>query len=167
MTIIESPEFIRIAPLAQARRYADHELHGAATPGQIRWLHEHPLLWLRALTGVRRDVEHHIGQDRMSVSGMKPAPGGDPTEWMAVKAELDGRTLRRQHFLARVKVRLDEVCSLIGAEPAAGHWLVGEVVAVLVTIEAALEDDDVRSATDIAHHHAKRWAAQLREDRGR
>ena len=167
MSTIPSSEFIRVAPLAQARRYADMELHGAARPDQIRWLHEHPLLWLRALTGIKRDVESHIGNDRMSVSGMKPAPGGNPTAWLAVKAELDGRTLRRQHFLIRVRARLDEVCSLLGSEPAAGHWLIGEVVAVLTNIEAALEDDDVRAATDIAHHHAKRWAAQLREDRGR
>jgi hypothetical protein len=158
---MSSTTFLRELPLVTARRYADAELSRKATPDQLAWLHAHPLLWLRALTQVRRDVENHIAKARAGIAHLKPAQGGplageQMQAWSIARREVETESLRRLHFIRVVDKRKEEVKSLIGSNPF--DLSVGDAVDIMLKLAELAREDDMEAVIDMATHLAKRWA---------
>lgn len=156
-------EFIAESPLATARRLADRDLKRAATAADLAWLHAHPLMWLRALQCISREIENHIAKDRAGVAHLKPGAGHSPTrEWLAAKAEVDARTGRRLHYQQLVQRRAEEVKAILGPEPAAGYVSVGDLIALMTELSLMADEGDLAAAADKAMYWAKVWASKAR-----
>jgi hypothetical protein len=160
---MSSTTFLRELPLVTARRYADAELSRKATPDQLAWLHAHPLLWLRALTQVRRDVESHIAKARAGIAHLKPVGGSTARReameaWLAARREVEAESLRRLHFRRLVDKRADEVKSLIGSNPF--NLSVGDAVDIMLKLAELAREGDMEAVIDMATHLAKRWAKE-------
>lgn len=159
-----SPQFIERSALRTAREYANREVHGDARPDQVRWLHEHPTLWLRALYRIKRDTTTHIGQDRAKLTPLKPRPGQDPSpEYMELKAAVTERSSGRLNFMRRVEERMDEVAALIDPRPVPGYWSIGQLISHFLEIAELADAGDLAAAADKALHQAK-YLTQLRKD---
>ncbi len=144
-------------PYNIARRYAEADLRADATTAETCWLHAHPLIWLRILTSIRREVETHIAKDKRSLSEHKPAAYEDQSVWLRVKADYDSRARSRLHFLQKVKTRAEEVKSLISVEAAVDRMLVADVVEDLLDVAALAEQGDLDSIRQKSHALAAKW----------
>lgn len=162
-----SPPFTAPAasPLAVARRYADADMRHQATPTELHWLHQHPLLWLRALVRMRHDTENHIAKDRLALTEKKPGPGEAQHHWLRTKASLDRRTTARLHFIEKVKNRTEEVKALVGADSALDAMLVGDVIADLLSLAQLAQAGDLRAVRDKSLFMAERWARRYGDTR--
>ena len=159
-----SPMFLAESPLRTARRYADMDLKGAAQSGDIAWLHANPLMWLRALIRISRDIEVHIAKDRAGIAHLKPSgTGRTPPEWLAAKAGHDARTKGRMHFQQIVKTRIEEVKAILGPEPATGFLSVGDLIEVMEEIAEMADEGDLAAAADKARYHARLWAKRTKD----
>jgi hypothetical protein len=148
--------FLAEMPLRTARRYVDAELGGKATPAQVRWLHEHPVLWLRALHQVKQDVQHHIAKDRNDLGVSKPRAGERVSaEYLRAKEEHDRRSTGRIHFQRLVETRIAEVLTLVGGGRV---HITGDLVNTMVRLAQLIDDDDVQAARDLALYYAGVWA---------
>ncbi len=150
--------FLAASPLAEARRHAEADVKKRATPAQVEWLHQHPLLWLRALIGMRHDAETHIAKDKLGYSELKPGVEGDHVTWRRIKADLDRRTLARTHFIWKVASRMEEVKALIGAEAAVDRMLVGDVIADMLRVAYLARIGRLGDTAGLAESVASRWA---------
>jgi hypothetical protein len=144
------------SPLRIARRHVNAELQGKQTPAELRWLFEHPVLWLRALQQTRYEVYSHIGKDRTNIAHLKPGPGTHPSdEYLQAKRELDGRSAGRIHFMQVVDNRIQEVISIIGDNRPV---TTGELVSIFLELAQLIKEDDVQTAHDIALRYADQFA---------
>lgn len=161
---VPTPAFLARSPLIRARDYANRELKGRATDTEVTWLYEHPLLWLRALTSIRRDVQYHIAKDRAGLAQVRPRGVQTcPPEYLVAKAEFDERTMVRTHVLQLVENRADEVKALLGPEPAVGHVSIGELIGMFEEIAVMADEGDLAAAADKARYQAKRIARRAKE----
>lgn len=152
--------FVHESPLTTARRAAEADLTGKATPGEVQWLNDNPLLWLRSLIRIRAEVRNHIAKDRRSIANLKPAAGTHPEgEYLRAKAELDQRSVGRLHFIQRVEGRIEDVKVIVGGRPLGDRMLIGDLVEIFASIADAVEDGDLRAAHDKARFWADRLAA--------
>lgn len=151
--------FQEASPYKMARRYVDAELADRATAQQIAWLYEHPMLWLRALQAVVREVESHLAKSRASLARIKPPPGtAENAEYMAAKNEVDTRSVSRIHVLNLAKGRVEEVKALLGPESAAmGHLSMGDLIAIMTDIAGLADEGDLANAADKAMFWARKW----------
>ncbi len=148
--------FLAELPLRTARRLSDADLAGKATPGQLRWLHDHPVLWLRALHQAKQDVQHHIAKDRQDLGVPKPRAGERVSaEYLEAKAAHDRRSIGRIHFQRLVERRIAEVVTRVGADRV---HITGDLVNTMVRLAQLLDDDDVQAARDLALYYAGVWA---------
>lgn len=149
------PTFRFESPLITARRYAEKEIHGEATNGQIQWLHENILLWLRALVRIRQEVESHIAKDRIDLAPLKPPAGRHPDQrYLDAKAECDKRTQKRLHFMQIVERRAEEVKAHLGS---ANRVMLGDIIEAFLDIEVLIQNEDHYDAASKASH----WADML------
>lgn len=155
-------EFRKEAPTAQARRLADRELSGNATAGEIAWLHEHPLLWYRALRKIDDRINNTTFQDRtrkaevrteMVVSG-QPIP----QEYLRFKAQADARRRGREAFKLKVEERMQDATSLMGGETVA-RWMHGDLIMGFYDIGYAINSKDHISAQELI----QMWIRRLSE----
>jgi len=141
--------------LIRARFLAEAELKYKATIEEQRWLHEHPLLWLRVLIQLQTTVESHIAKDRLTLSSMKPARGEQASQrYLDEKIASDERIARRIHFINLVKRRKNEVIVLCGPNPVP---LLGDVIAVMTKIMMLIDNGNSASARDFAHTCVQKW----------
>ncbi len=161
-----SPAFLRESPLATARRYVDRSLRGANSPAEIAWLHANPLMWLRALQGVHRDIQYHVGKDRAHLERLKPKPGEQPSPaYIDAKAELETRAAARLHVMQIAERRIAEVKALIGPGPLPPYLTVGDLIEVFTDIAMLADGGDLAAAADKAMFHAKKLKAAAKEQR--
>lgn len=148
-------------PYSTARRYVDAELRGDVTAAEMAWLHAHPMLWLRILTSIKREVENHIAKDKRSITESKPLPGEDNREWLRVRAQYDRRVTNRLHFNELVKGRIEQVKTLFSVESAVDRMLVGDVIADMVALadmaDAGLLDAVARKSQFLAEKWVDRF----------
>ncbi|WP_433078953.1 hypothetical protein ACQP1P_38795 [Dactylosporangium sp. CA-052675] len=155
---MSAPSFIAEAPLRQARRYVDRDLAERAAPAELRWLYDHPVLWLRALIQVELDVNSHIEKSKSNLVDLKPDPGVAPSrEYLDAKAELDRRNANRAHFKRLVEKRKAEVVTIIGTDR---PIIAGDFVYLLVRLAELIADDEVTNARDFALYWADRLARE-------
>lgn len=149
--------FITESPLRTARRYVDRSLRSASAPTEIAWLHANPIMWLRALQGIRNDINYHIGKDRAHLARLKPRPGEQPTAaYTEAKAETDSRTASRLHVIQIVERQINEVKALIGPEPLPPYVILGDLIAAFTDIAMLADAGDLAAAADKAMFHAKK-----------
>lgn len=149
--------FQALPPLRIARRYADAELGGKATPAQVAWLYAHPIMWEHALREIIRDIESHIAKQRLELDPLKPKPGvAASAAFLAARRAVSEQTQRRLHFARIVDSRRKEVESLIGPDPTS-RITAGELVTLFTRIAELAEDDDITSVIATTRH----WAHKL------
>lgn len=154
--------FLRESPLVTARRYVDAELAGKVATAHLTWLHEHPLMWLRALIQVKKDVQTHIAKARADIAHLKPTQGVSTTreqahDWSIVRRRVETESLNRLHFIRIVEKRIDEVNALIGTEPF-DRTTTGEAVNAMLTLAQLASEDDMEAVINMAHACARRWS---------
>lgn len=138
------------------RALADAELTCTTTPEELIYLKENPLLWLRALTQILRDVETHIAEDKRRLVGLRPKPGQPPSAaYLEKKSVLDQRAKRRIHFYNLVKRRISEVTVLLGDQSAVP--LIGEVIHAMLRIETLADQGEYDSVAALARTCAEKW----------
>lgn len=165
MTTTVTPQFLAVSPLRTARRHAEADLRDVILPASLTWLHDRPLLWLRALQRLERDAQTRTAKDRARVAHLKPVDGGQATaEYLLAKRELQARTAARLHWMAKVVERIEDVKALIGPQPAVGYLSVGDVVAALTEVAEMADEGDLAAAADTALFWAKRWAEQAKRE---
>lgn len=149
-----TPTFQPRPPLKTARGYALRELEGKALPAEIVWLHENPLLWLRALTERELRINTAIDKDRAELVRLRP-PHGQwvPPEYLELKKQVQLRSTQRNQTKQHILEKKAEVASLISHNP---KLSTGDLVIGFVKIAQLLEDDDVRAAHDAALWYAER-----------
>lgn len=158
-----APEFIAASPLRDARRCAAAELHGNATPSDVASLYAQPLLWLRALQRIRRDVETHIGKDRSSIAHLAPGQGENASSaYLEALNEVRARSAKRLHFKQIVETRIEEVKALLGPESAVGFMTVGDLIEIMSDISMLADEGDLAAAADKANFWAKRWTERVK-----
>lgn len=158
-----SPVFLAESPLKTARRYADMELKRQARPPEIEWLYAHPLMWLRALTRIGRDIENHIAKDRASIVHLKPKDGvAAGPEYLTAKAAVDMRAGSRLHVAQLAKNRIEEVKAILGPEPAIGYVSIGHLIGLMLELAEMADEGDLAAASDKARFYAKEWAARAK-----
>lgn len=137
--------FRAIPPLRIARNYTDLEIRQQATASQVQWLYDNPLLWLRALQQIKRDIDNHIAKDRTNLSHLKPGKGETVSnDYLAAKRRHDQSTTGRLHFTRRVEARIEEVASLVNPLPM-GREMAGDTIKFLIKVVALAEDDDIEA----------------------
>lgn len=150
--------FIPEPPLVTARRIANREIAGKASPGDVHWLYAHPVWWGRALREMERDVNNHLALRRRDLSAARPAQGENPAAYLAMKAANDAEEVRRLYFKRRVEERRAQVDTLFG-----DMWkktTPGDAVRAFTAIALLIEDDDVQGARDTALF----WAEKIGKD---
>lgn len=149
--------FITESPLRTARRYVDAELRGTARPADIAWLHANPLMWLRALQHVARDVQNHTAKRRTNLAQLKPKPGEAPSvAYIEAKQEFETQNVARLHFAALVERRIDEVKAVIAPGPVPFYVTLGDLIEAFTDIATLADENDLAAAADKAMFHAKR-----------
>lgn len=149
--------FITESPLRTARRYVDRSLRNASAPAEIAWLHANPLMWLRALQGVHRDIQYHIGKDRAYVGRLKPKPGEQPSPtYLEAKTEMETRSAARLHIFQIVERQIADVKALIGPGPLPPYLTLGDLIEVFTDIAMLADAGDLVAAADKAMFHAKK-----------
>lgn len=158
-TIRPGPEDL---PLRRARTLANEELRQRARLDEIEWLHANPLLWLRALIGIVKDVDKQLSMDGLDLKKIPGKKAGSPDHETYLKArqEIIDRKQVRIHFRGLASNRADEVASLCGPGPLI---MAGAVIAGLETIAQMIEEDDPDAAAGMARSLARRL---LKENRG-
>lgn len=130
------------SPLATAREISDRELRGNATTTELRWLHEHPDIWLICITRTVHDVEGHMAKERRAYAHLKPPPATTPSaEYLDAKKQADKRNVGRIHFLDLAKRRREEVGALLATRGPGATALVGMISSALVALEQERVDD--------------------------
>ena len=153
---MEPVVFQHRSPLKDARRLADRELNQKATPSEVQWLYDNPMLWLRALRQIKQQIDTHIAKDRFSLSAHKPKNGTAPNgTYLIMKAEFDRRTRNRLHVASMVQARIDELKILIGPDQVP-RPLYGDLIDVFAEIAASADGGDLEAAADQAWYWAKR-----------
>lgn len=152
-------EFVKEPLITTVRRAAEAELSKKATASDVRLLHDHPLMWLRALSRICKEVDNHIAKDRLTLAGHKPASGTHASDaYLMLKAEVDKRSLGRLHFKAILDRRIEDVKSIIGPDPL-NRLTVGDMIdTLLAIIEDAYEGD-----FDAVNDRARFWVERLSE----
>jgi hypothetical protein len=131
------------SPLRQARRYSDRELANRGSALELRWLHDHLVLWMQALAETQRDVENHIAQVHRDLDAIRPTSGQDQSEYLRAKAAATPFLTVRQNFRRLVTQRRAEVAALLGDQPV---MTTGDIVGRLATIVQLIDDDDITDA---------------------
>lgn len=157
---MEQVTFIKASPLREVREAADADIVHRATTQQVQLLYENPLLWLRALLQIRRQIQNHIAKDRRQLGARKPSPGEIATaEYLAAKAGMDERTARRLHVIELVNGRLEDVKVILGPTPP-DPMIVGDVIEAFTDIAQLADGGELESAADKAWHWAKRLSSR-------
>lgn len=152
--------FLAESPMKTARRMAEADLGNRATAAEVQWLHANPLLWLRALVRIARDVENTIAKSHLALAALKPPAGVHPEpEYLEAKRAIDDRTLGRLHFKNIVDRRIEEVKAILGPGPI-DRLMLGDLVEVFVSISTLADAGDLESAADKALFWAKRLAGK-------
>lgn len=129
--------------LRKAFDYARHDMHENTTAEQMKWLEDHPLLWVRALDLWRKTHAHRQQQDYDQLSKHKPDPGTGPlVEYLEMRRKLAAANQYRKHAEMMIKVRLAELNARFGHEPLVNRMSVGDLVIHLNKIMAMNEQDD-------------------------
>lgn len=150
--------FVTASPLLQARKCAEREMKGQATAAQIVWLHDRPVLWLRALNRLKIEAQGHTAKDKLDLGLLKPAAGAQPTDqYLAAKLDFETRHKARLHFMGIVDDRIEQVKAKLGTGPAYGWITTGDLVDIFASI-AALADSGDRGDMDSAAEKAWFWA---------
>lgn len=145
--------------MVYARSLADAELRRDATGEETAWLREHPILWLRALTQVRDEVESHIGRDRLRIAPLKPSRGEVASnEYLAQKRIIDEVNSRRVHFLKILDRRKSEVIVMCGPESISP--IVGDAVSAMLRISRLIEEGKPEAARRIAETSIVNWTVR-------
>jgi len=150
-----------IEPLLRtARRYVDYSLVNEASADELRWLTEHPRLWLRALVQVKFEVQGHIAKDKRSISSMKPPAGMHAdAAYTEAKRAVDQRTQHRIHVQQLVQRQIEDVKSLFG-DQSLDHMILGDLVEILTEIAEKIEQGDSKGALAKANY----WANRIDEE---
>lgn len=155
-------EFRAEAPTAQARRLADREIRNEATSGEVAWLHDHPLLWYRALRRMEMETRIHIFKARTDLSELRAeliVPGRRiPSEYLRAKAAVDKAQRGREHFRSLVDERLEQARSLMGGETV-DRWLHGDLIMGFYDIGYAINSNDLPAAREMI----QMWITRLSE----
>lgn len=133
-----------------ARRYMNYEIRGEANAEELAWLHDHLVLWLRALKAAGHDTQHHIRRARADLAADPRKPAGDATaethvQWKRIKAEASRIEAPRRAFLAKVRDRLETVRGLLPAD-AVSLEMVNVLVPRLLDIELLIRDGELKQA---------------------
>lgn len=152
----ESEEFTKEPLIKTVRRAAEVELSGKASSSDVQVLYDNPLMWLRALSMIRREINYHIAKDRLSLVEYKPVAGTHASdEYLKMKAEVDERSRRRLHFQNIVEKRLEDAKSILGPN-IAEQLIVGDLVLMLVDIVNDANHDDIEAIIDRANFWIKK-----------
>lgn len=138
--------------MATARRWADREIRGEASPGELEWLHAHPVLWYRALHGMWLETNAHslkLRADLEAMKGEREQYGMASPEYMRAKREYAKKQQGREHFKQKVARRKAEVVAMMGGG-AIDKRITGDLVAALADIVWCIDDGDLESARRIA-----------------
>lgn len=133
-----------------ARRYTDYEIRGEASAEEAAWLHDHLVLWLRALKAAKQDVRGHMQRTRADLAADPRKPTGDATaethaQWAVLKAETTRIQTARLAFLARVDDRIAMVRELLPAD-AISVEIANILVSRLLDIELLVRDGNPKQA---------------------
>ncbi len=134
----------------QSRRLAEYDLRGEATAEEMAWLHEHPLLWFRALKAIRAYIQHHIDRANIDLAADPRKPTGNATAeihrvWAEVKAESLRLHTKRMTFLNAVKERAATVRELLPHD-VLQMTTVSVLLSRLLDIDMRLESGEIRQA---------------------
>jgi hypothetical protein len=151
---VTSPGFIAEPPLATARRRAERDMAGRARPGEVRWLHDNPVWWLRALCAMERNVNHKLSELHNGLrSGEAPRTAQEHAEHARRRA-LYGESIKPlQRYKRKVEHRKAEVISLFGRQGP----VPGDLVRVFTEIALMIDEDDTQGVRDLALY----WADTL------
>jgi hypothetical protein len=123
----------------------DYEIRGRANDEELRWLHEHPLEWLRALKQAKAETQERIARDYLALKSdpRKPDPAAtaeDHARWNRIKAEVSERTIARKTFMMKVDDRVAMVRELLPRDQVSMSQL-NILVSRLLDLEARLRDN--------------------------
>lgn len=153
--------FVAAAPLLEARRHAEKELRGRATPGEVAQLHANPLLWMRALQAIRHKAETTTAKERRTLAHLKPTGSGPASPaYLAAKAEFEQRIVSRLWFEELIVQRLRDINSLLGSKPIVGWVTAGDMAETFARLVTLADAGEVESFRNLANYHAERWARQ-------
>lgn len=152
-------KFQALPPLRTARSYAEKEVIDKALPTEIAWLYEHPILWLRALQQIRKEVQNHLCKARLNLNAKRtfPVMGAPPPEYLEYKQQQAGLQLKQRHFLRLVERRLEDVTTLLGTDKPVSN---ADYVRALLSLAQLIDDEDVQAAHDLALDMADRITKQ-------
>lgn len=145
--------FLTEAPLRQARRYANADLAERALPGQIRWLHEHPVLWLRALVEAELDLNEIIRKDTLRLKALRPASGEPQRAYLDAKTLLEQTSSARKIAKRKIERRRADVVTLVGTDR---PLITGDLIHNLTVVLSLIEHDEPEQAADLLHYFIDR-----------
>lgn|SRR5690349_6688614 len=158
-SVVSEEEFLSEPMIRTVRRAVEDDIGGRATPSQVRLLYDNPLLWLRVLRRISKEIENHIAKDRRSLVELRPPAGSHASdEYLKAKNEVDERAKRRLHFKQIVDSRVEDAKCMISPD-AVGTYMIGDLVDAFLAIAEDVQYEDLRSIDNRARY----WAKKLSE----
>jgi hypothetical protein len=142
------------SPLVYARQLAQAELRSEITAQERGWLTNHPLLWLRALRGLRSETHDAIQRDREKFKAEWPQTRRIESAFHVAQAKQASLNARRLHFLKNASQRIGELSVVLGGDLASAP-LIGEVVEMLLDIVELIDKGEVQGARRAAKRRAQ------------
>lgn len=154
------PEFLKASPFAMAKRYAIRECRGEATASEVTWLHEHPIIWVRALMRIHLDVKDHIAKSKIELEASKPKAGTNAGQlYLNLRKEWMIKRTSRLHFQGILENKIEEVKAIVGSDHFAARITVGDLVMLLLEFIELVDDDEVH----VVQAKAEYWVRRLTE----
>lgn len=128
----------------------DYEIRGTANEGELKWLYEHPVGWIRALQVAKKETRMRIFRDNAALSSDPRKPGPNAThethtEWLKLKAEVERVRISRLTFINKVNDRIAMVRETLPREEVPLQRI-DTLIMKLLDIETKLSEGDTEGA---------------------
>lgn len=140
------------------------DVRGDASPAESAELRdpENLVSWLQALQYGIADIDVRIGDSKLRLKAMSPAPGVNAdAQYLAAKREYDLRHARRIKFRASLEARVDECRFLLNKHLVRPQDTAGYLITVLSKVEDLLDRDEVEGALRLAKSTLDKIDAEL------
>ena len=140
------------------------DIRGEATPSEAAELREPENLvsWMQALHYAAADIDARIGDAKLRLRTLAPAPGTQPSPaYLDAKREYDARHARRIRFRAGIEARVDECRFLLNKHLVKPEETAGYLITVLSKVEDLLDRDEVEGALRLAKNTLDKIDAEL------
>lgn len=150
------------SPLKRARRAVERELKALPNnPVETRWLHNNPLVWLRALNQALRDVDQTVNDELRILGALKPAHGTTPSAmYLTAKVAHDKRAHEYSAHRTRIGSEIENVKMLLGEEPVVGYLAAGDMCSLMLELLEKVTAGDLAAAKAQLLWWADRFADQ-------